>query len=54
MMVFGSSKKPMILGYSGYSVYFQTLHLLFVIYERMKGAVEGFIHFGTVLAVIKS
>jgi hypothetical protein len=31
----------------------QTLHLLFVVYEQKKGAVEDFVHFGTTLADIK-
>jgi hypothetical protein len=44
MMVFGGFQKPMIVGYSGCSVFLQTLHLLFVVYQQKKGAIEGFSH----------
>ena len=52
MMGFGGLQKPMIIGDSGCRLYSQTLHFLFFIYERMKGAAGGFVHFGTVLAIM--
>jgi hypothetical protein len=43
-MVFGGFQKSIIVGYSGCSIFLQTLHLLFVVYEQKEGTVEGFIY----------